>query len=528
MSTLGRVLDQLGVGVLEVAAAPAGIEVDITDVVIHDAAYPAVAAGSLVLGVGIDPRNAEAPATLRQLQASGAMGVIVKGNASALLDAATADDLTVLTIPTEMTWAQLHTLLRTTLATVRQAPAAVSGIALGDLFALANAVAAMVGGPTTIEDTRSTVLAYSSLDEPIDDARRDTILGRRIPDEWMQRLTDDGVFRRLYSGTDPVLLDYSDVMPGFANRLALAVRAGDEVLGSIWVADGGPGFGPDAEAALREAADLAALHLLRTRASADLERQHRGELLRAALEGRAAPESLAAAVDLGATSGVTVVAFELLESTDDASTQVRAERVMNLISLHCEAYRRAAASVAVGAVVYVLLPELGEPDRPRLEAFVRDVVTRTAEASRTPLRAAIGATVSGLRDVAQSNREAGEVLRAMRSGDTDVVGTADALRSRIVMQTLSDLTRSEPDFQAGRVAVLREHDRDKQTDYVVTLRAYLDNFGDVPAAAASLSVHPNTFRYRLRRLVEVAQLDVDDPVERLVAHLQLTLGAPSY
>jgi DNA-binding PucR family transcriptional regulator len=36
-------------------------------------------------------------------------------------------------------------------------------------------------------------------------------------------------------------------------------------------------------------------------------------------------------------------------------------------------------------------------------------------------------------------------------------------------------------------------------------------------------VHPNTFRYRLRRLVEVSGIDLDDPVERLVAHLQLTL-----
>ena len=72
------------------------------------------------------------------------------------------------------------------------------------------------------------------------------------------------------------------------------------------------------------------------------------------------------------------------------------------------------------------------------------------------------------------------------------------------------------------MAALVDHDREKGTEYVVTLRAYLDHFGDVPAAAASLHVHPNTFRYRLRRLVAVAGLDLDDPTERLVAHLQLT------
>jgi DNA-binding PucR family transcriptional regulator len=36
-------------------------------------------------------------------------------------------------------------------------------------------------------------------------------------------------------------------------------------------------------------------------------------------------------------------------------------------------------------------------------------------------------------------------------------------------------------------------------------------------------VHANTFRYRLRRLCEVAALDLDDPTERLVLQLQLSL-----
>ena len=57
-----------------------------------------------------------------------------------------------------------------------------------------------------------------------------------------------------------------------------------------------------------------------------------------------------------------------------------------------------------------------------------------------------------------------------------------------------------------------------------TLAAYLDAFGDVRRAAASLDVHPNTFRYRLQRLVELSRLDLDDPVERLVVQLQLRLG----
>lgn len=37
-----------------------------------------------------------------------------------------------------------------------------------------------------------------------------------------------------------------------------------------------------------------------------------------------------------------------------------------------------------------------------------------------------------------------------------------------------------------------------------------------------VGVHGNTFRYRLRGLAELASLDLDDPVERLVVQLQPT------
>jgi hypothetical protein len=61
---------------------------------------------------------------------------------------------------------------------------------------------------------------------------------------------------------------------------------------------------------------------------------------------------------------------------------------------------------------------------------------------------------------------------------------------------------------------------------VETLRAWLEAFGDVIAASAAMFVHPNTFRYRLRRLAEVGQLDLADPEVRFAAMLELRIVAP--
>ena len=41
------------------------------------------------------------------------------------------------------------------------------------------------------------------------------------------------------------------------------------------------------------------------------------------------------------------------------------------------------------------------------------------------------------------------------------------------------------------------------------------------AAAKALFLHPNTFRYRLRRVAEVGEINLADPEQRFVAMLQL-------
>jgi DNA-binding PucR family transcriptional regulator len=63
------------------------------------------------------------------------------------------------------------------------------------------------------------------------------------------------------------------------------------------------------------------------------------------------------------------------------------------------------------------------------------------------------------------------------------------------------------------------------TDYVATLRAWLEQAGDVGRAAAQLHVHPNTLRYRLRRMAAVAPLELDSPSARLALQLQLAAVA---
>ncbi|MGW0412785.1 PucR family transcriptional regulator, partial [Streptomyces collinus] len=100
-----------------------------------------------------------------------------------------------------------------------------------------------------------------------------------------------------------------------------------------------------------------------------------------------------------------------------------------------------------------------------------------------------------------------------------VADVADAIGVLQVVEALRDV-RLPPGTSVERLAA---SDAEQGGSLVETLRAYLDHFGDVSAAARSLSLHPNSLRYRLGRITKVSGLDLDSPDARLLAQLQLRL-----
>ncbi len=520
--TLGDLLSS--VTVIDVVCSPRGLDVAVRETVIYDpASPPAIDPGALVLGVGVDPSTLAARDLVVRAADAGAAAVVLKaGDVGGPRDGAQTAGIALLTVPVEMTWSQAHTLIRTAHLSSGIADDVV-GAPLGDLFALANAFAAMVGGNVTIEDRHSRVLAYSSQADTIDEPRRQTILGRRVPDEWLARLEAEGVFRRLWAGE---VVRYEGG-PGheLRPRIALVVRAGDTILGSIWVAEGDRPLGPQAEEALREAARIAALHLIRHRSAEGLDRNLRGDVLRTLLEGQGSVDAIAYRLGIAADSSCAVLAFEPA-SSDDVEGALDRERVLDLVTLYGEAYRQRSAAVHLGQTIYVLLPGADPAKAQRLLDVARDIVERSKDSLGIALRAGIGSVVQHLREAPRSRREADQVLRALATDDSAAsVSDFEAARTRVALVELRDFAAERPHLRSVKLRRLLEHDAEHGTCYAETLRFFLDSFGDIPRAAKSANVHANTLRYRLRRLVEVAGINLDDPDERLLLALDLRINS---
>jgi DNA-binding PucR family transcriptional regulator len=87
--------------------------------------------------------------------------------------------------------------------------------------------------------------------------------------------------------------------------------------------------------------------------------------------------------------------------------------------------------------------------------------------------------------------------------------------------TVARAAAALPQEALGPLRLLQEHDEVGGTDYLQTLTAWLDHPGAPTAAARAIHVHPNTMRYRMGRIADLAGLDLDDPVVRLAVRLQL-------
>lgn len=529
-ASLRRVIDDLGATLLDLAHGDPDRPGEISGVVIHDPLdQPVLSPHALVLGVGVEAPD-EVVALLRTLGRQHAAALVLRAPVP-LTDEVrgAADDaaVAVLGLSRGAPWSHLSEMLRSLLAEgdvrVDQAES-LGGLPSGDLFAVANAIASLLDAPITIEDRNSRILAFSGRQDEADPSRVETILGRQVPERLLRIVHERGVFRELLRSDQPVYL--GPIPDGKGNhtlpRAAIAVRAGDEVLGSIWAAVPGR-LSEERTEALRESAKLVALHLLRVRAGADVQRRVRADQLSSALEGGAgAGEALER---LGLASRALLVLGVAIDErrrddADSAAVVHDRQRLADALALHLSAIHPRSAVAAIGDVIYGLLPLTGGKAGTRAERTLQDFLDRVGD--RLPAVAAVGPAALNLSGVAHSRSCVDRVLRVLREGRVHRrIGTLDELQGEALIIELRDLAAARGDEPTGALARLIDYDRRHHANLVETLRAWLDAFGDVAAAAESVFVHQNTFRYRLRRVADVGHIDLADPDQRFAAMLQL-------
>ncbi|WP_341716271.1 helix-turn-helix domain-containing protein [Micromonospora sp. FIMYZ51] len=515
MITVAGVVDAVGAALLKIVVPAEAVEVrDVTLTEFDEASSGQ--SGDLVLGAGIATCD-QALAVIRRCAQTGAAGLVLKPPLATHPDvtsAAAERQLTLVELGSHGSWTQLVWLLRGVIdtAAVPGSPETGEAGVYDQLFALADAAAAIVDAPVTIEDAQSRVLAYSSRQDRTDPARVSTIVGRRVPGDVIAYFRSRGVFRKLAVGSVPIFVPQGP--DGTLPRLVIPIRAGGELLGSIWAVVEAR-VPAERLRDLQGAASVLALHLLRLRVQADVARRASADRLRMALRG-----PVPTGQDLGLPTGPwRVVALGAHGGTG--------ELVHNLALWESITRRhgwRQPLIADVGDVLFAVVVDPGEAPGSRawLEKLINDIALHDPG-----VRAASGSVATTLTDLPRSRAEAAELLTLHRSTRTrdPLLRFEDVWAEVVVHRVISAVPEGDL-LVGGPLPDLVAHDRKHGTEYVATVAAWLDQRGDPTKAARQLHVHPNTLRHRMRRLAEVVPVELDSPRTRLALQIQLAALRP--
>ncbi|WP_250029164.1 PucR family transcriptional regulator [Paractinoplanes maris] len=486
-------------------------DVDVTGVRFFDwADVSAIGPGCLVLAIGVGDRDS-ARAVLSEAEQRHAAAVVFRAGVS---DGLPLAEVSVLESAHDVDWGHVHALVR---AAIQASGVRVPGVDTGsDLFDLANVVAIAARGAVLVEDEAKNILAYSTVEgQEIDWVRQRGILQRRVPH------TDqtDRAYREVALSPGPVRFPPLNDRHG---RLAVAIRAGGELLGSMWVVDVDGQAPSDALQLLADSVELASLYILKERTrrtlSASASASDASQLLRGAGE-------VASNADWARRAGSSVAVVLVPAQEPGADSVHWAGRARSSLSVYLSAFRQQYAITVEDGRLYLILG-LGRERTTDLDRVLQGVVEHLRQSLRADVVVAVGTVVPGVEEIPRSRRSADELLSLLqRRPDLPRIATYADLASQVLLHRLAESKEALRLLDDARLHRLLESERPSGQAYVSTLRAYLDALGDTAKAASVCGVHANTVRYRLQKIQELLGLDLADPDDRLVVWLQLRLLA---
>ncbi|HEY4454838.1 MAG TPA: helix-turn-helix domain-containing protein [Pseudonocardiaceae bacterium] len=354
------------------------------------------------------------------------------------------------------------------------------GAGVGDLLRLG---VAELGASCWVVSTLGRLVAG---DEPLPEARR-----ARLVSEFLlgnRRVRSDGVELALFPVDDP---------------------SGPELTRWFLVVDGSV---PSADQTVAELASVLGVQRARERESRHVAARAVDTLLELVLAGSGEILSTASAAGLDAGAELRVLA-----ASAPGFTVAQARAVLEEVAaLLCPD----GLVGSVGEDAYALLPWPASGGGELAERIA--VALRTVEPGLADRRIVVGiSSATALRELPGAIQEAGHArqMAQRRGGRTRVVAGEEIAAHQLLLAVLPGELRGA--LRRRVLGPVIDYDAEHGGSLLTTLAVFLDCAGSWAKAAAKLHVHVNTLRYRIGRIEELADVDLDDFGQRVDVYLAL-------
>jgi sugar diacid utilization regulator len=389
-----------------------------------------------------------------------------------------------------------------------------------DLFAIAQTTARLTSSHVVIEDAANKVLAYSTVTNDIDELRRASILTRRGPRKYETMLKDLGAYRELHRSHGVVRVA-ARPEDGLKERAAVAIFAGERVLGYIWLQETGSGFGAHVDEVLVGAARRAASELVRHRnqQSVHLREDRIARLLSTPDEATASAQF--SQIDPERPACLLLIGLSA-EDLRSAEAELKHGELANLASILAAAYKDSAIVGQHRGQTAIIVPDLRSANAAATLRTLAEAIARDARQHLgLTVHIAIGQIAPSLTALRSTSAETEALLRTMRlSGRRQQVATLDDFEAEVLLDEAVRALESSPFRHRALTRLCLEEE-----ELARTLQGYLASGTDVAECGRRLNLHRNTVYYRVAKASRMTDLDFSQPAHAAIALLHLELWA---
>jgi DNA-binding PucR family transcriptional regulator len=389
------------------------------------------------------------------------------------------------------------------------------------LETLVDTISEVLRCPVTLEDANHRLLAYSSHEAQSDPARIATIIGRRVPEKVINSLWRDGVIQKLLKSDDPIRITPIDEI-GLGNRIAISIRKNSEILGFIWLLEVNIELNDEDFLQLKKAAQAAKTKLLQLQVRKRKEEQGLQEFFWQLLTGHLHLETVikeeAERLRVNLPPFFRVLLFQFSETLSE-KTQSQIHYILSTtqkIKIVCHAVDR-------NQLILLAAPQPLTPNKHDVVEFMNAFMTQMKD--RFSVHAVDGAcssTYDSYLKVETSYQEALTVLQIKKQfpkETKEITSYQDLGFYRFLPLILEQKQKEHIENQ--ELQKLRQYDRMHNSGFVHTLEVFLNHDSNVKEAANALHVHVNTLNYRLKRISEIANIDLKNMAQKVTLYLDL-------
>lgn len=388
---------------------------------------------------------------------------------------------------------------------------------------LADYIADVFECPITIEDANHHVVSYSKHNENIDEARISTIMNRKVPDKVINGLWKKGVMPKLIDNDDPVITpEIAEI--GLGNRVAISIRKKNEILGFIWAHTADKKLSSKELEFLKEAAlQVKKFFLKRHQTSRKSETSYIDffwQLLTGDITEyeNIMQQAKQYQMRLDGRLAVGIVQFP--------------DQVTERLEKH--AYYLSETQVKVTIVSrlfddkdFIMIVRLKNDQQATqsIKDFIQQFIERiSVQLQIEGIHGASGFVFETPQHMKDSYKQALKVIELKNKFPWELKNIM-AYEDLGVYEFIDDFSniRNQIGYKNPYVERLRTYDANHSTSLLSTLYEYLQADSNTPQAAKKLYIHPNTMNYRLKRIHEIAEFDLDDPSQKTAIYLDLII-----